>query len=141
MPSKSRSYVSLSAHTIPLLDTPIRPGNARSEQITITDPTHPLYGRSFPLISVSGLQHGNGHAYIDDRGRAVLRIPIEATSLYPTPLALSFSKLSLEAIQDLVQVAFREDGIRRPNPQTAACPCRQADADPSSTIPSPSSGG
>jgi hypothetical protein len=90
---------------------------------------------------VTGLRHGNRHAYIDDRGRAVLRIPIEVTSLCSTPLALPFSKLSLEAIQDLVQVAFREDGIRRLDPQTAACPCPQADAEPSSTIPSPSSGG
>jgi hypothetical protein len=127
--------------TIPLLDTPTRSRNARSEQITITDPRHPLYGRSFPLISVTGLRHGNGHAYIDDRGRAVLRIPIEVTGLCLTRLALPFSKLSLEAIQDLVQVAFREDGIRRLDPQTAACPCPQADAEPSSTIPSPSSGG
>ena len=66
--------------TIPLLDTPTRSRNARSEQITITDPRHPLYGRSFPLISVTGLRHGNGHAYIDDRGRAVLSILIEVTS-------------------------------------------------------------
>ena len=127
--------------TIPLLDTPIRPKNARSKQITITDPAHPLYGRSFPLISVSGSRHGNGHAYVDDRGRAVLRIPIEATSLRPAPPACRRSKLSLEAIRDLVQVASREDGIRRPNPQAAASPGRQADAEPSSTIPSPSSGG
>jgi hypothetical protein len=90
---------------------------------------------------VTGLQHGNGHAYIDDRGRAVLRIPIEATSLYPTPLALSFSKLSLEAIQDLVQVAFREDGIRRPVPQPSVSSCASTDADPSPTTAPPASGG
>src|SRR4051812_5831186 len=69
------------AVTIPLLDTPIRQQNAWSEQIRITDPAHPLYGRSFPLESVSGSQHGTGHAYVDDHGRAVLRIPIRATSL------------------------------------------------------------
>src|SRR3954470_6732473 len=82
------------AATIPLLDTPIHPQNARFEQITITDPAHPLYGRSFPLISISGSQHGTGHAYVDDCGRAVMRIPIRATSLHPAPLDLPTSKLS-----------------------------------------------
>ena len=108
------------ASTIPLLDTPIRPKNTRSKQITITDPAHPLYGRSFPLVSVSGSQHGSGHAYVDDRGRAVLRIAIVATSLHPAPPAIPRSKLSLEAIRDLVQVASREDGLKRPNSYASA---------------------
>src|SRR5919112_4801578 len=130
----------MTASTIPLLDTPIRPKNTRSKQITITDPAHPLYGRSFPLVSVSGSQHGSGHAYVDDRGRAVLRIAIVATSLHPASPAIPRSKLSLDAIRDLVHVASREDRIQRSNPQASASPCRQADADPSSTITSPSSG-
>ena len=92
-------------------------------------------------MSVSGSQHGSGHAYVDDRGRAVLRIAIVATSLHPAPPAIPRSKLSLEAIRDLVHVASREDGIQRPNPQASASPCRQADAEPFSTITSPSSGG
>src|SRR5918994_1557158 len=87
--STSRSpRSSPTAPTIPLLDTPIRPQNAQFEQITITDPAHPLYGRSFPLMSISGSQHGTGHVYVDDRGRAVMRIPIRATSLHPAPLDL-----------------------------------------------------
>src|SRR4029450_13526628 len=97
--------------TIPLLDTPIRLANAQPELITITDPAHPLHGRSFPLISVSGLRYGTGHAHVDDRGRAVLRIPIVATSLHPTPLSLPSSKLSLDAIRDLVRLASPEEGI------------------------------
>jgi hypothetical protein len=113
------------AYTIPLLDTPIRPKNTRSKQITITDPAHPLYGRSFPLVSVSGSQHGSGHdgsghAYVDDRGRAVLRIAIVATSLHPAPPAIPRSKLSLEAIRDLVHVASHEEGIQRPNSYASA---------------------
>jgi hypothetical protein len=104
----------VTAATIPLLDTPIHPQNARFEQITITDPAHPLYGRSFPLISISGSQHGIGHAYVDDCGRAVMRIPIRATSLHPAPLDLPTSKLSLQAIRDLVRLASHEEGIGRP---------------------------
>src|SRR3954452_25623990 len=90
--SQARSRASWApAATIPLFDTPIRPQNARFEQITITDPAHPLYGRTFPLVSVSGSQHGTGHAYVDDHGRAVLRIPIKVTSLRPAVPDLSWS--------------------------------------------------
>src|SRR3954468_16692307 len=92
------------AATILPLDTPIRQQNAWSEQIRITDPAHPLYGRSFPLVSVSGSRHGTGHAYVDDHGRAVLRIPIRATSLPPAVPGLPTSKLSLEAIRELVRL-------------------------------------
>src|SRR3954466_3086260 len=103
-PCSTRSLIQWSsswatATTIPPLDTPIRPQNARFEQITITDPAHPLYGRTFPLVSVSGSQHGTGHAYVDDHGRAGERIPIRATSLRPAVPDLPTSKLSLEAIR------------------------------------------
>src|SRR3954471_18952416 len=122
------------AATIPLLDTPIRPQNARFEQITITDPAHPLYGRSFPLVSVSGSQHGTGHAYVDDHGRAMLRIPIRATSLRPAVPDLPTSKLSLEAIRKLVRLAAsHEKGIRRLIPPNAASPGPQASPEPSPT--------
>ena len=52
---------------------------------------------------MSGLRYGTGHAHVDDRGRAVLRIPIVATSLHPAPLSLPSSKLSLDSIRDLVR--------------------------------------
>ncbi len=90
---------------------------------------------------MSGLRYGTGHAHVDDRGRAVLRIPIVATSLHPAPLSLPLSKLSLDAIRDLVRFASREEGTGRLIPRASACPCPQADAEPSSTITSPSSRG
>src|SRR3954453_17831718 len=139
-PSRSSSSWATAA-TIPLLDTPIRPQNARFEQITITDPAHPLYGRTFPLVSVSGSQHGTGHAYVDDHGRAVLRIPIRATSLHPAPLALPTSKLSLQAIRDLVRLASHEEGIGRTIAPDAASPGPQAGPEPFLTIAPPSARG
>ena len=127
--------------TIPLLDTPIRQQNAWSEQIRITDPAHPLYGRTFPLVSVSGSQHGTGHAYVDDHGRAVLRIPIKVTSLRPAVPDLPTSKLSLEAIRELVRLASHEEGIGRLIPPDAASPGPQAGPGPSPTIAPPSARG
>ena len=85
---------------------------------------------------MSGLRYGTGHAHVDDRGRAVLRIPIVATSLHPAPLSLPLSKLSLDAIRDLVRFASCEEGTGRLIPRASASPCRQADAEPFPTITS-----
>jgi hypothetical protein len=114
--------------------------NDGSDRITVTDPAHPLYGRSFLLVSVSGPQHGPGHACVDDGRRAVLRIPITATNLHP-PADRPTSKLSLDAIRDLVHLAGREESIRQPVPQPSVSSCALTDADPSPTTAPPASGG
>ena len=88
-------------------------------------------------MSVSGSHHGTGHAYVDDHGRAVLRIPIRATSLHPAVPDLPTSKLSLEAIRDLVRLASHEEGIGRLIPPDAASPGPQAGPEPSLTIAPP----
>jgi len=115
---------STSAH----LDTPIRLTSARPEQITVTDPTHPLFGRCFALASMTGSAATGGHAFVVYRGDVLLKLPIEATSLSPAPPPVS-SKLSLGAIRDLIhlasqvaqtqQSAFGEDlGAERPESDT-----------------------
>jgi len=92
-------------------------------------------------VSVSGSHHGTGHAYVDDHGRAVLRIPIRATSLRPAVPDLPTSKLSLEAIRELVRLASHEEGIGRLIPPDAASPGPQASPEPSPTIAPPSARG
>src|SRR5215212_12101461 len=96
------------ASTSPHLDTPIRLTSARPEQITVTDPTHPLFGRCFALASVAGSAAG-GHALVVYRGDVRLKLPIGATSLAPAPppgaLSPASSKLSLGAIRDLIRLA------------------------------------
>jgi hypothetical protein len=98
--------------------------NGGCDRITITDPAHPLYGRSFGLVSVSNPRHGTGYACVDDSGRAVLRIPITATNLQP-PSDLPTSKLSLAAIRDLLHLTCREESIRQPVAQPPFPPAPQ----------------
>jgi hypothetical protein len=88
--------------------------NARSEQITVTDPAHPLYGRVFSLVSLPSAPGPGSCAQVAYRGDIVLKIPVEATSLRPAapsmrPAAPSMpaSKLALHAIRELVRVAAR----------------------------------
>jgi hypothetical protein len=117
-------------------DTPITSKGGQSEHITITDPAHPLYGCSLPLVLVRGSRDGTGYAYVDNHGHAVLRLPIVATSLHPAPSGLPTSKLSLDAIRDLVRLAPLKDASARLVPQTSG---PLADAELSSTITPPSS--
>ena len=81
--------------------------NARPEQITVTDPAHPLYGRVFALVSLASAPGPGSCAQVAYRGDIVLRIPIEATSLRPAAPGMPASKLALHAIRELVRLAAR----------------------------------
>jgi hypothetical protein len=70
----------------------------------VTDPAHPLFGRRFPVISVTASPRAQGHVYVAYRERMVLMIPLPATSLQPTRRGAA-TKLTLDAIQDLVTLA------------------------------------
>ena len=70
-----------------------------------------------------------------------MRIPIRATSLHPAALDLPTSKLSLQAIRDLVRLASHEEGIGRPIAPDATSPGPEAGPEPSLTIAPPSARG
>ena len=69
--------------------------------VEVNDPTHPLYGRTFPIHSVSRPLHGPGHVCVFFREHIILRLPRDATNLVcrhaPPP-----TKLTLEAIHNLL---------------------------------------
>jgi len=47
----------------------------------VTDPTHPLFGRRFQVLSVGHPPHAPGHVLVAYREGLRLRIPVPATSL------------------------------------------------------------
>jgi hypothetical protein len=63
-----------------------------------------LFRREFVLAAIRG-SVVNGQAVVVYRDDVVLRVPIRATSLHPDPPHLPTSKLSLDAIRDLVRLA------------------------------------
>ena len=100
---------STSAH----LDTPVRSEDARPEQVTVTDPAHPLYGRRFVLAPVSGVKTG-GQVLVVFRDDVLLRVPVAATDLSPARPCLPTSKLSLAAIRDLICLALPDRPASQP---------------------------
>jgi hypothetical protein len=74
----------------------------KAETIEVTDPRHPLFGRRFPLRSVSTPPHGAGQVWVAYRDHILLRLPLAATNLTSRPPVLSPVKLTAAAVQELV---------------------------------------
>jgi hypothetical protein len=85
-------------------DTPDRLLYVQPERVMITDPAHPLFRREFVLAAVRG-SVVNGHAVVVYRGDTLVRVPVSATDLRPASPRQPTSKLSLQAIRDLVRLA------------------------------------
>jgi hypothetical protein len=85
-------------------DTPNRLLRTQPEKVTVTDPAHPLFRREFVLAAIRG-SVVNGHAVVVYRGDTLVRVPVSAIDLYPDLPRPPTSRLSLQAIRDLVRLA------------------------------------
>jgi hypothetical protein len=108
------------------------------EAITVTDPGHPLYGRRF--ASASARSGASGYLHVAHRGGTVLRLAAAATSLCPLPRDGVRTKLTLEAIHDLLRLAAEGEHACPSAPATSGPACPLTGAASSSTI-SPSCSG
>ena len=71
----------------------------------MVDAAHPLYGRRFPLISLSHSPQGSHQAMVAYQKDILIRIPVCATSLCAEPRPLSKTKLSFDAVSELLDLA------------------------------------
>ena len=92
------------------LNTPLKNNQGENAVVEVTDPYHPLYGRRFPIISISsGSCDGRSVLVIYAAGKERrLRIPIEATNLVVRPQPIS-TKVTLAAITDLISTTGEVD--------------------------------
>jgi hypothetical protein len=84
---------------------------ADAGEIEVIDPTHPLYGRRFPVHSVSHPPDGHGHVFVFYREHIHLRIPLAATNLAPGRRASHPTKFTLEAIQQLLSLMKEDESL------------------------------
>jgi len=87
------------------LDAPVRLPTGRPEQVTVTDPAHPLYGRTFAVVAPASTVGTSGQVTVAYRDDILLKIPVVATSLHPTSPRVPSSKLSADSVRELVRVA------------------------------------
>ena len=64
---------------------------------------HPLFGRCFPVLSLSSPLQGQGHVLVVYREYMTLRIPLAATNLAP-PRPEAQTKLTFEALTELISL-------------------------------------
>jgi hypothetical protein len=99
------------------------PGFAWPAIIAVTDRRHPLHGKSFPVVSVASTPASRGHVFVTYAERALLMIPIAATSLQPSPPATG-TKLTAETIEDLAAC------LREVERECLSSPTMSGDASP-----------
>jgi hypothetical protein len=98
--------------------------------VTVTDPGHPLYGRRF----ASARSGASGYVHVAHRGGTVLRLAVTATSLCPLPRDVVRTKLTLEAIHDLLRLAAEGEHACPSAPATSGPACPPTGAASSLTI-------
>src|SRR6185503_4001300 len=98
-------------------DTPIADGDlSGAEEIEVTDPRHPLYGRRFRLLTVTSGVRSAQLARVVYRPDIFLLLPISVTSLHPPATRSAPTKLCLEALEDLLCVTAEHEGECRSTP-------------------------
>jgi hypothetical protein len=107
------------------LNTPINnPPVDDLAEVEVTDPSHPLYGRRFALLSTRPRPHSVGYLFVAYRDTMVLRIPQAATSLVTLPLeSQPLTKLTSHAITELISFAEQCEVL---------CPATQHNSGPDS---------
>ena len=120
--------------------TPENEAPTPPEEVEIVDPGHPLHGRRFRLLSVTGAFRSEGFVRVEYQPGITLRLPIPATSLCARPaLPAPATKLSLAAIEALLAMAGESEEACRSSPPTSGEPCpTHSDAPSSMTSPRPS---
>jgi len=104
-----------SRQTTSQLDTLFQ--NPNSEDVTsieVIDPSHPLFGRRFEVISISHPLNTSGHVFVRYRQKMVLRIPTAATAL-ASPRTDLRTKLTSQALAEFISLADQCEVLCQPN--------------------------
>jgi hypothetical protein len=79
------------------------------DEVEVTDPTHPLFARRFPVLSISRQRRDSAVVFVAYRDTMRLRIPISSTSLAPSQIHPPRTKWTLEAIQEILSLVTEGD--------------------------------
>ena len=97
---------STTQHDAPFQNPPLQD----PEEVEVTDPTHPLFGRRFRVLSVSHPPQRAGHVIVAYREGMRLRIAVPATNLALPPIAPPRTKLTRAALLDLFSLMKECEG-------------------------------
>ena len=112
-----------------------------SEQIEVTDPAHPLFGRRFLLVARRGRpQERSACVLVAYRDSILIKLPLAATHSGSAAAPAARTKLDAEAVRQLLAfVKECEPPCHPSSPKTSGRACRRRAAGKSSKTSSPSS--
>jgi hypothetical protein len=111
-----------------------------AEQIEVTDPTHPLFGRKFVLVTRRGLPHEpSACVLVVYRDSILIKLPLGATNLRSATATVARTKLDAEAVAQLLAFVKECEPPCSSSPRTSGRGCPRRVARKSSRILSPSS--
>jgi hypothetical protein len=119
---------------------------AAGEEVEVVDPRHPLYGRRYRLISIGKEITTRGackesFARVHYRFGLTLLLPLGVTDLERNGLPCAApTKLSLDALQDLMAVAEESGGTCPSNLERSGAVCRKRSGKRSQKISAKSCG-
>ncbi len=131
-----------SGRTIRQLNTLFKnPDEKDPTEIEVVDPTHPLFGRRFPLISVSSPLQGPGNVLVSYREYMVLRLPVASTTL-ASSRPVNSTKLTYAAVKELLTIAEDCEALNAlsAKPDLEASSTRTATSDQRRTLVDPRGG-
>ena len=85
----------------------------------MTDPSHPLYGRRFAVLSISHPPQRPGHVIVAYRGFMRLRLPVPATSLTADNRRRSRTTFTRAALVELLALAKECAGTCTGHPEAS----------------------
>jgi hypothetical protein len=85
----------------------------------VTDPSHPLYGRRFRVLSISHPPQRLGHVVVAYRSFMRLRIPVQATNLSADKNPLLRTKCTRVALLELLALTKECQGACTDHPGTS----------------------
>jgi hypothetical protein len=80
------------------------PDQADPGEVEVTDPTHPLFGCRFRVLSVQRPSLGRGQVFVAFRDSMQLCIPLAATNLAGRQFPVRRTKWTPEAISELLSL-------------------------------------
>jgi hypothetical protein len=119
---------------------------AHCDEIEVVDPRHPLYGRHYRLISIGKETTTRGackesFARVHYRFGLTLLLPLGVTNLERNGLPRAApTKLSLEALQELIALAEESGGTCPSNLEGSGAVCRKSSGKRSQKISAKSCG-
>jgi hypothetical protein len=80
------------------------PPQSPPDEIEVTDPTHPLFGRRFSVLSITRQPRSTAFVFVAYRNAMRLRIPVSSTSLAVNQIPPPRTKWTQDAIRELLSL-------------------------------------